>query len=155
MFLKNFFNELKAWTIVRREYRNNQLLFESIGLKKDWGGRLYKVINRDPEIELGSGEDEVFLRKELAEVTNVLVRTNVIDILAYELKPLEDVTPIGDGKEEYEHGYLITLTPAWNLNKQYVTLKSLFFVTVGFIALIGGIVWGVIKYLIPYIQTIC
>ena len=155
MWIKNFFNELKAWIIVRREYRNNQLLFESIGLKKDWGGRLYKVINRDPEIELGSGEDEVFLRKELAEVTNVLVRTNVIDILAYELKPLEDVTPIGDGKEEYEHGYLITLTPAWNLNKQYVTLKSLFFVTVGFIALIGGIVWGVIKYLIPYIQTIC
>lgn len=155
MFLKNFFNELKAWIIVRREYRNNQLLFESIGLKKDWGGRLYKVINRDPEIELGSGEDEVFLRKELAEVTNVLVRTNVIDILAYELKPLEDVTPIGDGKEEYEHGYLITLTPAWNLNKQYVTLKSLFFVTVGFIALIGGIIWGVMKYLIPYIQTIC
>lgn len=155
MWIKNFFNELKAWIIVRREYRNNQLLFESIGLKKDWGGRLYKVINRDPEIELGSGEDEVFLRKELAEVTNVLVRTNVIDILAYELKPLEDVTPIGDGKEEYEHGYLITLTPAWNLNKQYVTLKSLFFVTVGFIALIGGIVWGVMKYLIPYIQTIC
>lgn len=155
MWIKNFFNELKAWIIVRREYRNNQLLFESIGLKKDWGGRLYKVINRDPEIELGSGEDEVFLRKELAEVTNVLVRTNVIDILAYELKPLEDVTPIGDGKEEYEHGYLITLTPAWNLNKQYVTLKSLFFVTVGFIALIGGIIWGVMKYLIPYIQTIC
>lgn len=155
MWIKNFFNELKAWRIVRREYRNNQLLFESIGLKKDWGGRLYKVINRDPEIELGSGEDEVFLRKELAEVTNVLVRTNVIDILAYELKPLEEVTPIGDGKEEYEHGYLITLTPAWNLNKQYVTLKSLFFVTVGFIALIGGIVWGVMKYLIPYIQTIC
>lgn len=155
MWIKNFFNELKAWRIVRREYRNNQLLFESIGLKKDWGGRLYKVINRDPEIELGSGEDEVFLRKELAEVTNVLVRTNVIDILAYELKPLEDVTPIGDGKEEYEHGYLITLTPAWNLNKQYVTLKSLFFVTIGFIALIGGIVWGVMKYLIPYIQTIC
>ena len=68
---------------------------------------------------------------------------------------MEEVTKIDDTHEEYEHGYLITLTPAWNLNKQYVTLKSLFFVIVGFVALIGGLVWSIIKYLIPYIQTIC
>ena len=116
---------------------------------------MYKVINRDPEIVLGSDEDEVYLRKELSEISSVLIKCNIYDILAYELKPLEEVTKIDDTHEEYEHGYLITLTPAWNLNKQYVTLKSLFFVIVGFIALIGGIVWSVIKYLIPYIQTIC
>ena len=155
MWIKNFFTELNAWRIVRKEYRNNRLLFESIGLKKDWGGRLYKVINRDPEIVLGSDEDEVYLRKELSEISSVLIKCNIYDILAYELKPLEDVTKIDDTHEEYEHGYLITLTPAWNLNKQYVTLKSLFFVIVGFVALISGIVWSVIKYLIPYIQTIC
>ena len=154
-YFKNFFNELKAWRIINKVYKNNKLDFNAIGLKKDYFGKLYKVINRDVLIELGSDEDQIYLRKELSEIWAVLVKLNLVDILAYELKPLEEVTKIDDTHEEYEHGYLITLTPAWNLNKQYVTLKSLFFVIVGFIALIGGIVWSVIKYLIPYIQTIC
>ena len=154
-YFKNFFNELKAWRIINKVYKNNKLDFNAIGLKKDYFGKLYKVINRDVLIELGSDEDQIYLRKELSEIWAVLVKLNLVDILAYELKPLEEVTKIDDTHEEYEHGYLITFTPAWNLNKQYVTLKSLFFVIVGFITLIGGIVWSVIKYLIPYIQTIC
>ena len=63
-YFKNFFLEVKAWHIVRKEYRKNRALFDAIGLKKDWFGHLYKVINRDPEIELSSGEDEIYLRKE-------------------------------------------------------------------------------------------
>ena len=154
-YIKNFFLELKAWRIVNKVYKENKADFDKIGLKKDWFGRLYCVINRDTDIALGDEMDEALLHKELAEIWSVLVKLNLVDILAYELKPLEEVTKIDDTHEEYEHGYLITLTPAWNLNKQYVTLKSLFFVIVGFVALIGGIVWSVIKYLIPYIQTIC
>ena len=155
MWIKNFFNELKAWRIVNKVYKKNKADFDKIGLKKDWFGRLYCVINRDTDIVLGDEMDEALLHKELAEIWSVLVKLNLVDILAYELKPLEEVTKIDDTHEEYEHGYLITFTPAWNLDKQYVTLKSLFFVIVGFVALIGGIVWSVIKYLIPYIHTIC
>jgi len=154
MFLKNFFNELKAWRIVRREYKKNKALFDKVGLKSDWFGKLYRVINRDPDIELGSGEDEVYLRKELAEMWQVLVNLNIVDILAYELKPLEEEREIGDGKVEYEHGYLVTLTPAWRLDKQYVTVKSVIGVTLFFIALIGGLVYSTITWIIPYIQTL-
>lgn len=154
-YIKNFFNELKAWRIVNKVYKKNKADFDKIGLKKDWFGRLYCVINRDTDIALGDEMDEALLHKELAEIWSVLVKLNLVDILAYELKPLEEVTKIDDTHEEYEHGYLITFTPAWNLDKQYVTLKSLFFVIVGFVALIGGLVWSIIKYLIPYIQTIC
>lgn len=154
MFLKNFFNELKAWRIVRREYKKNKILFESIGLKSDWGGKLYKVINRDPDIKLGSGEDEVYLRKELSEISAVLIKCNIYDILAYELKPLEEERQIDETHIEYEHGYLITLTPAWNLNRQYVTFWSIVFVTLFFAALIGGLVYSSIHWLIPWIQTL-
>lgn len=154
MFLKNFFNELKAWRIVRREYKKNKILFESIGLKSDWGGKLYKVINRDPVITLGSSEDEVYLRKELSEISAVLIKCNIYDILAYELKPLEEVTQIDATHEEFEHGYLVTLTPAWNLNRQYVTFWSIIFVTLFFAALIGGLVYSSTHWLIPWIQTL-
>lgn len=153
-YIKNFFNELKAWRIVNRVYKKNKSDFDKIRLKKDWFGRLYVVINRDPDIELSSGEDEIYLRKELSEIWAVLVKLNLVDILAYELNPLEEVTPLGDGREEYEHGYLVTFTPAWNLDRQYVTIKSVIFMTLFFGGLITGIVWGVVKYLIPYIQTL-
>jgi hypothetical protein len=154
MFLKNFFNELKAWHIVRREYKKNRNLFESIGVKSDWFGKLYKVINRDPEIELSSGEDEVYLRKELSEISAVLIKCNIYDILAYELKPLEEERQIDATHIEYEHGYLVTLTPAWNLDRQYVTFWSIIFVTLFFATLIGGLVYSSIHWIIPWIQTL-
>lgn len=153
-YIKNFFLEAKAWRIVNRVYKKNKADFDKIGLKKDWFGKIYTVINRDPEIELGSGEDEVYLRKELAEIWQVLVKNNIVDILAYELTPLEEVTKIDDTHEEFEHGYLVTFTPAWNLDRQYVTFKSVIFMILFFGGLIAGIVWGVVKYLIPYLQTI-
>ena len=154
MFLKNFFNELKAWFIVRREYKNNKILFESIGLKSNWFGKLYKVINRDPSIELSSGEDEVYLRKELSEISAVLIKCNIYDILAYELKPLEDERQIDETHIEYEHGYLITLTPAWNLDRQYVTFWSIIFVTLFFATLIGGMIYSSIHWIVPWIQAL-
>lgn len=154
-YFKNFFNELKAWRIINKVYKNNKLDFNAIGLKKDYFGKLYKVINRDVLIELGSDEDQIYLRKELSEIWSVLVKLNLVDILAYELKPLDEVTKIDDTHEEYEHGYLVTFTPAWNLDRQYVTFWSVIFVTLFFIALIGGLVYSIIHWLIPYIQTIC
>ena len=153
MWLKNFFKELKAWHIVMKEYRKNKWLFDKFGIKKDWGGRLYKVINRAPEIELGSGEDEVYLRKELSEISAVLIKCNIYDILAYDLKPLDNVTVREDGTEEFENGYLVVLTPAWNLDKQYVTFWSILFVIILFAGIGVGLYYG-IQYLIPLIQSL-
>ena len=152
-WLKNFFNELKAWHIVRKEYRKNKWLFDKFGIKKDWGGKLYKVINRDPEIKLGSGEDEVYLRKELSEISAILIKCNIYDILAYELKPLDNVTVKEDGTEEFENGYLVILTPAWNLDRQYVTFWSILFVILLFIGIGVGLYYG-IPYLIQIIQDL-
>jgi hypothetical protein len=128
-------------------------LFDKFGIKKDWGGRLYKVINRAPEIELGSGEDEVYLRKELSEISAVLIKCNIYDILAYDLKPLDNVTVKEDGTEEFENGYLVVLTPAWNLDKQYVTFWSILFVILLFAGIGVGLYYG-IQYLIPILQNL-
>ena len=154
MWLRNFFLELKAWHIVRKEYRKNKALFDSVGLKKDWFGRFYRVINRDPEITLGSDEDQIYLHNETSKIWAVMVKLNLADILAYELKPLEDERQIDETHIEYEHGYLITLTPAWNLDRQYVTFWSIIFVTLFFVALIGGMVYSSIHWIVPWIQAL-
>ncbi|MCM1218246.1 MAG: hypothetical protein NC548_27485 [Lachnospiraceae bacterium] len=121
MWLVNYFREWKAWRIVKKVYNNNKKDFDKIGIRSDWFGRLYKVINRDPSIQLGSIKDEELLSVELREISEFLVRQNIMDILAYELTPLED----GDN-DSFENAYLITLTPAWDLTRQYVSVKTTF-----------------------------
>lgn len=153
-YFKNFFNELKAWRIVNTVYKKNKADFDKIGLKKDWFGKLYRVINRDTDITLGDEMDEALLHKETTEIWQVLVKHNIVDILAYELKPLEEERQIDDTHIEYEHGYLVTFTPAWNLDRQYVTFWSIIFVTLFFTALIGGLVYSSIHWIIPWIQTL-
>lgn len=119
MWLVNYFRECKAWREVKKVYKSNRKEFEKVGLKCDYFGRLYKVINRDPTIHLGTPEDSELLSQELKELSEFLIKMNLIDILAYELIPLED----GDDKS-FENAYLITLTPAWDLNRQYVSFGS-------------------------------
>lgn len=141
MWIKNFFNELKVWREIRKVYKENKESFLEVGLKMDWVGHIYKVINRDVSIPLGSPEDEKLLRDELNGIQKLLVEQNVIDILAYELKPLE----ADDGKT-YEHAYLITFTPAYSLDKQYVTTKSVVSLILAALGIIGGAIATIIHY---------
>lgn len=144
MWIKNYFNELKAWSIMRKVYKENKSEFDKVGLKSDWFGRLWKVINRDANVALGSSEDEMLLSKEMQEISNVLIKTNVMDMLAYELIPLEDRN---EDENTFENSYLVKLTPAWNLERQYVTIKSTTFLILSFIILVGGIIYSVMKWL--------
>ena len=123
MWLKNYFNELKAWSIMRKVYKENKAEFDKVGLKSDWFGRLWKVINREPKITLGSEEDAILLTKEQNEISEVLIKTNVIDMLAYELIP-------------------------WNLSRQYVTMKSTILLILSSLLILGGIIFSVVKWLI-------
>lgn len=122
MWLINYIREFKVWREVKKVYKENQKDFEKMGIKSDWFGRLYKVINRDPKIPLGTEEDEILLSKELKDISEFLVKMNIMDILAYELIPQEQ-----SDDETFENAYLVKLTPAWDLTKQYVSFKSSFF----------------------------
>ena len=136
MWIKNFINECKVWREIRKVYKNNKEDFLKVGLKIDWFGHIYKVINRDVSIPLGTNEDEFLLREELSQVQEVLVKNNVLDILAYELRPLEE-----DDGETYEHGYLILFTPAYRLDKQYLTVKNVLLLSLLTASIIAGLVW--------------
>jgi hypothetical protein len=139
MWIKNFINECRVWHEVRMVYKKNKEDFLKYGLKSDWFGRIYKVINRDVKVELGSPEDEMILRDELTEIQNILVKHNIIDLLAYSLNPLEE----DDGKT-FEHGYLIVFTPAYILEKQYLTFKNVLLLLLAFLSIcfLGGLLWG-------------
>jgi hypothetical protein len=148
MWIVNFFKELKVWITIKKVCNENEYFLESSGLKYDWLGHIYTVINRDPNIKLGSDEDRVLLMKELNDIQNTLIKLNIIDLLAYELIPLESSEISKDGSEEiFENGYLIKFTPAEDVSKQYVKPWSCFLVFVGIPALITSAVFALIHYL--------
>ena len=148
MWIVKFFKELKVWITIKKVCNENEYFLESSGLKYDWLGHIYTVINRDPNIKLGSDEDRVLLMKELNDIQNTLIKLNIIDLLAYELIPLESSEISKDGSEEiFENGYLIKFTPAEDVSKQYVKPWSCFLVFVGIPALITSAVFALIHFL--------
>jgi hypothetical protein len=148
MWIVNFFRELKVWRTVRKVCKENEQFIEKCGLKFDWLGHIYTVINRDPNIKLGSDEDRALLIRELNDIQNVLVKLNVIDLLAYELIPLESSEISEDGEQEiFENGYLVKFTPAEDVSKQYVKPWSCFCVFVLIPALIAAAAFTLFYFL--------
>lgn len=148
MWIVNFFRELKVWRTIRKVCKENKQFIEKSGLKFDWLGHIYTVINRDPSIKLGSDEDRALLMRELNDIQNTLVKLNVIDLLAYELIPLESSEISKDGEQEiFENGYLVKFTPAEDVSKQYVKPWSCFYVFVGIPVLIVAAVTALVQFL--------
>ena len=140
MWIKNFIRECKVWNEIRKVYKKNKEEFLNMGLKMDWFGHIYKVINRDANIPLGTADDEILLRKELNDIQEFLVKQNIVDILAYELKPQEETYVNENGEEVYENAYLVLFTPAYRLDKQYVTIKNILILTFFLLLIVGGII---------------
>ena len=148
MWIANFFKELKVWRTIRKVCKENNQFLETAGLKYDWLGHIYTVINREPNIKLGSDEDRALLMRELNDIQTALVKLNVIDLLAYELIPLESSEISKDGEQEiFENGYLVKFTPAEDVSKQYVKPWSCFFVFVVIPSLIVGSVVALFHFL--------
>ena len=148
MWIVNFFKELRVWRTIRKVCKENKQFIENAGLKYDWLGHIYTVINRDPNIKLGTDEDRQLLMRELNEIQNVLVKLNIIDLLAYELIPLESSEISTDGSEEiFENSYLIKFTPAEDVSKQYVKPWSCFCVFVGIPVLIAVSIFSLIYFI--------
>lgn len=148
MWIAKFFKELKVWRTIRKVCKENNQFLENAGLKYDWLGHIYTVINRDPNIQLGSDEDRVLLMRELKDIQGNLVKLNIIDLLAYELIPLESKEISDDGSEEiFENGYLVKFTPAEDVSKQYVKPLSCLFVFVGIPVLIAAGVFALIHFI--------
>src|SRR5574344_1152535 len=140
MWIKNFIRECKVWNEIRKVYKKNKEEFLNMGLKMDLFGHIYKVINRDASIPLGTADDEILLRKELNDIQEFLVKQNIVDILAYELKPQEETYVNENGEEVYENAYLVLFTPAYRLDKQYVTIKNILILTFFLLLIVGGII---------------
>ena len=148
MWISKFFKELKVWITIKKVCNENEYFLESSGLKYDWLGHIYTVINRDPNIKLGSDEDRQLLMRELNDIQNSLIKLNIIDLLAYELIPLESSEISKDGVEEiFENGYLVKFTPAEDISKQYVKPWSCFLVFVGIPVLITSVILSLIHFL--------
>ena len=136
MWLVNYFHEWKVWRTIKRVFKENKSEFDKVGLKCDYFGRLYKVINRDPSIPIGSERDGELLQDELREISDTLIKMNIMDLLAYDLIPQEE-----NNDEYFENAYLVKLTPTWKLDKQYCTMFSSTILGLGSLGILGGLIY--------------
>ena len=144
MWIVNYFRELGVWRLIRKIYKQNKSEFEKIGIKSDWFGRLWKVINRDSNIPLGSEEDKELLMEELVKIDVLLRKLNIMEILDYQLTPIEETN---ENDNTFENAYLITLTPAYSLSRQYVTTGSTIGVILGGLCIVGGLGYTICHFL--------
>lgn len=141
-WLRGFYYDIKAWRIVKQVCKENKDRLDKLGLKMDWIGRVYKVINRDPTIPLGSSDDEVILSREFQELGNLFIELNLADIVIPSMFPIET---------EGANAYLVIYTPGIDVNRAYLTVKSAILMFLLTLILSGGFITGLI-YLI-YILT--
>lgn len=137
-WLRGFYYDIKAWRIVKQVCKENKDRLDKLGLKMDWIGRVYKVINRDPTIPLGSSDDEVILSREFQELGNLFIELNLADIVIPSMFPIET---------EGANAYLVIYTPGIDVNRAYLTVKSAILMFLLTLILSGGFITGLI-YLI-------
>lgn len=119
MWIVNFIKEIKIIFFIKKIYKKNKDLFESKNIKIDWLGQLYTVINRDPNIKLGTEKDKNLLMLELLDINQVIEFLNLQLLFSFICEPHET---------DNENFYLVVFTPTLSVNgtKNYVTKKSLF-----------------------------
>lgn len=137
-WLRGFYYDIKAWRTVKQVCKENKDRLDKLGLKMDWIGRVYKVINRDPTIPLGSSDDEVILSHEFQELGNLFIELNLADIVIPSMFPIET---------EGANAYLVIYTPGIDVNRAYLTVKSAILMFLLTLILSGGFITG-LTYLI-------
>jgi len=137
MWIVNFFKELNLIRFIKHVYKKNKKMFDEKNIRIDWLGQLYTVINRDPEIKLGTSKDKNMLMIELLEINQVIEFLGLQLMFSFICEPHES---------KDENYYLVVFTPTLSANgtKNYVTKKSILLMILLLLFLIFGILLFII-----------
>lgn len=128
MYLKNLINQIKIWKKINEILKEPEvkLNIEEAGFRVDWVGRLYTVIHL-PEEVVNSHEQiqHMYVLNQLRQFDNLFLRLGFADAVAPEFKQIDN------------ENYLLIICPDYDTFKWYKIL--------GFILLIGAIIFGIVK----------
>ena len=118
MYWIKLLEEIRIWMLSRRVTRSNQEELFEFGLRVDWIGRLYTVINLPEEVASQPYSQQPYVLSQLRKYDEVLLRLQLSDILYPEFEKIPG-----------EDAYLLVLTP----EVEYLNIWRFVFNTAGWI----------------------
>lgn len=112
MYLKNLYNELRIWKIVKSVAKSNEKLLNENGFRVDWVGRIYTVINLPEEVVNAPVSREGYVLMKLREYEDMFLKLGISDVIFPEMMPIEG-----------EFAYLLIVSPnrtyfsVWEMTK--------------------------------------
>lgn len=137
MYWVKLFQEIRIWMLSRRVAKSNVEELLEFGLRVDWIGRLYTVINLPEEVATQPYAQQPYVLSQLRKYDEVLLRLQLSDVLYPEFEKIPG-----------EDAYLLVLTP----EVEYLSTWRFIFNTAGWIGGYFGVValhnlvdkvWGV------------
>lgn len=125
MYWIKLLEEIRIWMLSRRVTRSNEEELFEFGLRVDWIGRLYTVINLPEEVASQPYSQQPYVLSQLRKYDEVLLRLQLSDILYPEFEKIPG-----------EDAYLLVLTP----EVEYLNTWRFVFNTAGWIGGYFGVV---------------
>lgn len=125
MYWIKLLEEIRIWMLSRQVTRSNEEELLEFGLRVDWIGRLYTVINLPEEVASQPYSQQPYVLSQLRKYDEVLLRLQLSDILYPEFEKIPG-----------EDAYLLVLTP----EVEYLNTWRFVFNTAGWIGGYFGVV---------------
>jgi hypothetical protein len=125
MYWIKLIEEIRIWMLSRRVTRSNEEELLEFGLRVDWIGRLYTVVNLPEEVASQPYSQQPYVLSQLRKYDEVLLKLQLSDVLYPEFEKIPG-----------EEAYLLVLTP----EVEYLNTWRFIFNTVGWIGGYFGVV---------------
>ena len=100
MYWIKLIEEIRIWMLSRRVTRSNEEELLEFGLRVDWIGRLYTVVNLPEEVASQPYSQQPYVLSQLRKYDEVLLKLQLSDVLYPEFEKIPG-----------EEAYLLVLTP--------------------------------------------
>lgn len=100
MYWIKLIKEIRIWWLARKVALANQSELEEFGVRVDWVGRLYTVINLPEEVASQPYSEQPYVLSQLRKYDEILLRLQLSDVLYPEFEKIPG-----------ENAYLLVLTP--------------------------------------------
>ena len=124
MYFINLFKEIRIWFIFYKAVQENKKFLEESGLRIDWIGRIYTIINLPEDIANNDLARDPYAFGELKQFDNVLIKVRLNDMVYPELLKLPDAD-----------AFLLVLAPERDYLDLATLLWNCFLYTIGYFIL--------------------
>jgi hypothetical protein len=116
LYWRDLYREIRIWWVFKKTADQNVTLLNEKGLRVDWLGRVYTVVNLPEEVQTASQEiQQAYVLQKISEFGDVMMKIGLGDIVYPEIEKINGTA-----------GWLVVLWPTFD-NLQTLKVISYLF----------------------------